>query len=258
MNANQQALWQRIVGHELDDPRAACPFTLRLAKENNWPPGFTQRALEEYRRFVFLAMVAGHPVSPSDAVDQVWHLHLLYTQDYWDEFCGKVLQQPFHHGPSRGGADESAKFTDWYAQTLASYRRFFGEPPAEVWPKVPSHPAAVRVDPATHWIVRKPSRLWARRAAVSANDSAEPAAPTALPAKFGATLGALLVGAWLALPTSARAASGGGYGWPFDLRGPDFLVFFFVFGAVVFAVAAVMRLRLRLPEGPGAENDLTG
>ena len=33
-------------------------------------------AIEEYRKFVFLALVAGHQITPSDQVDQVWHLHL--------------------------------------------------------------------------------------------------------------------------------------------------------------------------------------
>ncbi len=42
---------------------------------------------DEYRRFAFLAATAGHPVTPSDAVDQAWHLHLTYSRDYWDRFC---------------------------------------------------------------------------------------------------------------------------------------------------------------------------
>ena len=47
---------------------------------------------------MFLAVVAGHTVSPSVEVDQAWHLHLVYMQSYWREFCGEVLQQPVHHG----------------------------------------------------------------------------------------------------------------------------------------------------------------
>ena len=69
-------LWERIAGFSLDSAEARLPFSVRLGKENDWSPGFTNRAVEEYKRFAFLAVVAGHPVSPSDAVDQVWHLHL--------------------------------------------------------------------------------------------------------------------------------------------------------------------------------------
>ena len=66
-------------------------------------PGiYAYRVIQEYKKFVFLAMVADHIVSPSTNVDRAWHLHLLYTRSYWDEFCGKVLKKPLHHTPSSG------------------------------------------------------------------------------------------------------------------------------------------------------------
>jgi hypothetical protein len=82
-------------------------------------------------------MGAGHPVTPPDAVDQAWHLHLLYTEDYWKRFCPEVLQQELHHTPTAGGESERTKFRDWYGRTLASYQAAFGEPPPEdIWPGV--------------------------------------------------------------------------------------------------------------------------
>ena len=91
--------------------------------------------MREYRRFLYLAVRAGHPVTPSDAVDQAWHLHLCYTRSYWEELCGEVLGQPLHHGPTKGGRAEGEKFHDWYERTLASYREAFGEAaPATIWP----------------------------------------------------------------------------------------------------------------------------
>ena len=90
----------------------------------------------EYRRFLFLAMEAGHGVCPSPAVDQAWHQHLLDTRRYWEQFCPEVLGSPLHHSPSQGGAAERQRLEAWYRQTLASYERVFGEsPPAEVWPR---------------------------------------------------------------------------------------------------------------------------
>ena len=77
-------LWARIKGFALDDPASSLPFSQRLARENGWSRHFACRAIEEYKRFCYLAMTAGHSVSPSDAVDQAWHLHLLYTRSYWD------------------------------------------------------------------------------------------------------------------------------------------------------------------------------
>jgi len=145
-DAQQQALWQRIQAHVLDLPEAPFPFSRRLAQDNHWSPDYAARVVAEYRRFVFLAMVAGHPVTPSDQVDQAWHLHLLYTRDYWGAFTA-LLPRPLHHGPTLGGTKERHKFSDWYSKTRHSYRRFFGEhPPIDIWP--PDHE---RFGRDVHW-----------------------------------------------------------------------------------------------------------
>ena len=106
-------------------------------------------------------MVAGHPVTPSDQVDQVWHLHLVYTRSYWEGFCGEVLGRSLHHGPTRGGAQESAKFHDWYGRTRESYRIHFGEePPGDIWPESAERFGRdlnfARVNVATHWVIPRP------------------------------------------------------------------------------------------------------
>lgn len=152
------ALFDRLASFRIDPPGVALPFARRLAHENGWSPAFAERAVAEYRRFVWLAMRAGHPVTPSPAVDEVWHLHLCYTHSYWDELCGGVLGRPLHHGPTRGGAAEGAKFADWYARTLASYRQHFGEPPADLWPAPAERfrgGIPRKVDARSHWVVSK-------------------------------------------------------------------------------------------------------
>lgn len=90
--------------------------------------------IEEYKKFVFLGMAAGHRVTPSDEVDQAWHLHMIYTVNYWEEFH-KLLPRKFHHGPTKGGKAEDEKYDDWYSKTKESYERLFGEtPPIDIWP----------------------------------------------------------------------------------------------------------------------------
>lgn len=159
----------RLESFEIDKPGVAFPFITRLARENGWSRGYARRVIGEYRRFLWLAMRAGHPVTPSGAVDEAWHLHLCYTRSYWDELCGKILCKPLHHGPTEGGGVEDAKFVDWYAKTLESYRCHFGEePPVEIWPPVSERflPVKARmVDPRTHWILPK---RWTTRAALAA------------------------------------------------------------------------------------------
>src|SRR5687768_8348674 len=104
LNDAQRELWARLEGLALDDPAAALTFSRRLARENQWTFAYTGRVVAEYKRFVFLAREAGHPVSPSEAVDQAWHLHLTYTESYWQEMCAGILGRRLHHHPTKGGA----------------------------------------------------------------------------------------------------------------------------------------------------------
>ncbi|MEZ6016229.1 MAG: hypothetical protein R3F49_14005 [Planctomycetota bacterium] len=128
-------LWSRLQRFEFDAPGASLSFSKRLARDNGWSHAFALRVIEEYRRFLYLCCAAGHPVTPSDEVDQAWHLHLCYTRSYWEDLCSETLGRPVHHGPTRGGRSEGAKFEDWYERTRASYRAHFGaEPPLDLWP----------------------------------------------------------------------------------------------------------------------------
>ena len=230
MNTEHHKLLQRLKTFNLDSPSSTFPFSSRLAKENQWSPAYARRVIEEYKRFAFLAVAAGHPVSPSENVDQAWHLHLTYSQNYWRVFCPEVLQQPFHHQPTKGGTDESAKFQDWYTRTLASYENFFGEkPPADIWPSTEAKQATrlhfVRVDRARHWIIRKPQ--WRLNPDLA---------------------GALGLMTLLLCCTGAMFANGLN---PFDWRGPDFLAFYVILFALSFGAALWLRRQLRLPLDDG-------
>jgi uncharacterized protein (TIGR04222 family) len=162
MNQEYLQLYQRIQDFDLDDRNAKFPFSQKLAKENRWSAEYTQRAIEEYKKFAFLAVVAGHPVTPSEQVDRVWHLHLLYTRSYWEDFCPNVLQIHLHHNPTLGGSSEQSKYYNQYDRTLASYESFFGEsPPTDIW-----SPAKIRfgrdtrvalVNTEQNWIISKPN-----------------------------------------------------------------------------------------------------
>jgi hypothetical protein len=160
MFPNDDLLWQKLSGFEFDPVPVELTFAARLARENAWTLSHAHRVVQEYRRFVYLAMRAGHPVTPSDAVDQAWHLHLTYTRSYWDGLCSTVLGKPLHHGPTQGGTQEDEKYRDWYAATLDSYRRLFEmEPPADIWPSTDERFAPgsrfARVETSAHWIVPK-------------------------------------------------------------------------------------------------------
>ncbi len=76
---DHQALWEKIRDFPLDDPGAFLPFSDKQAFNQNWSVSFTQRAIAEYKKFIFLCCVSEMGASPSQVVDEVWHLHLPYT-----------------------------------------------------------------------------------------------------------------------------------------------------------------------------------
>jgi len=156
----ESPLWRRLEAFRFDDNAdAVLPFAARLARDNCWSRNRADRAIAEYRRFLYLSQTVGHEVTPSPDVDAVWHLHLVYTRSYWDRLCGKVLQRPLHHGPTRGGDAEDRRYRGNYERTLAGYRQAFGvSPPSDIWPDVETRfaPAKLRVvDTDAVWIVRK-------------------------------------------------------------------------------------------------------
>ena len=151
-SALQHPIWVALSSYSIGPADADLSFADRLRRENGWSTTHTERVITEYRRFCFLAATVDHEVTPSDAVDQAWHLHLTYTRDYWERFCPDVLGGPLHHGPTAGGPAERHRYFAQYAETLKSYERVFGEAaPADLWPdaarRLIDDPRARRVHP---------------------------------------------------------------------------------------------------------------
>ncbi len=148
-------LWQKIDSFPLNDPA----FTQKLAKENNWDTGFTERATREYKKFIYLCCIMPNGASPPPIVDEVWHLHILYTVNYWEEFCDKTLGRKLHHHPSRGGPEEKERHVNWLQETIENYRLTFEEePPPDIWgtatpTDINVHPPSNNKVPPFVWII---------------------------------------------------------------------------------------------------------
>lgn len=155
-----QTLWAKIEAYQLDAVDASFPFSARLMRENGWTEEYTIEVIQEYKKFMFLVAVSGHSVSPSDPVDQVWHLHMIYTRSYWDEFCHGILGMPVHHNPTKGGKEERKKHVGMYDQTAESYLKYFGEPqPAHIWIDTKNLFKEIhyrRVNMHRNWVIPKP------------------------------------------------------------------------------------------------------
>ena len=124
-----KSLWNKIQNFSFDDPDAVISFSRKLASQNNWSAKFTERAIEEYRKFIFLCCISPHGASPSPVVDEVWHMHLTFTQSYWMDLCKNTLEKDLHHHPSKGGADEKHKHEKWYSEIFQLYQQVFKETP---------------------------------------------------------------------------------------------------------------------------------
>ena len=109
-------------------------FIKKLSKQNSWSISFSERAFFEYKRFIYLASIAHHRVVPSKIIDTVWHLHLTFTQSYWIEWCGDVLQKQIHHTPSSLTIKSKRRDFEGYNDTIILYKKIFkSEPPTEFW-----------------------------------------------------------------------------------------------------------------------------
>jgi hypothetical protein len=159
MNSEQSKFWQKIRSFELDNAASDLTFTDRLARENAWSHEFAVRSIEEYKKFMFLLCIEGESLTPSDEVDQVWHLHLLYTESYWDTFCSNILSKKVHHGPTKGGEAEYNKYRELYQKTLLAYFRAFNQhPPRDIWPDPETRFRETRfqrINRDEHWIIPK-------------------------------------------------------------------------------------------------------
>lgn len=224
----ERALWQRIAAHPLQNPEQPLDFTARLAREQSLSRSAALALIEEYRRFCFIAVVAGIEVTPSAEVDEVWHLHLCYSRDYWQRFCPNVLGVSLHHGPTGGRVVDGRRYRAQYADTLAAYAAYFGPPPERYWPDTRSRFARPerfrRVDLSRTWLLPKP------RLSIAARD------------RRALTLTALT----LLIPASAAALADN----PLDWNGPPFLALFFGLMIAVVLITQIQRRILRT--GPTA------
>lgn len=104
----------------------------RLVKINKWSKKEAVEASHQYRNFLFLKKKYGHQYSlpPSIDIDEVWHAHILHTEDYY-AFCEQVFGGFLHHHPHHGKNGEISDqtlFETFEKQTQRFYLQEFGEP----------------------------------------------------------------------------------------------------------------------------------
>ncbi len=75
----------------------------RLIEIHNWKEKWAFKAVQQYRNYLFLKIKYGnsHILPPSLDIDEVWHAHILHTEEYY-EFCHRVFGFFLHHHPHHG------------------------------------------------------------------------------------------------------------------------------------------------------------
>ncbi|WP_294820414.1 hypothetical protein [uncultured Flavobacterium sp.] len=164
MTTVEKQLWDKLERFGFDSEGTQLTFAKRLARENGWSAVYTHRVIGEYKKFLFLCCVSPTPVTPSDPVDQAWHLHLTYTRSYWDELCENTLKRKIHHNPTKGGNDEREKFDGCYTALQDIYlEKFKTPPPPDIWQGNDERFSEVnfrRVSLDRYWLVPKPDHAF--------------------------------------------------------------------------------------------------
>ena len=95
----------------------------RIAREHDYSLAYAAGALREAKRMLYLSVVSGEGISPSERIDVAWHEMLMFTVFYKEfaNFIGAYVE----HDPSPGAPDGGKM----YDRTKANYERFFGKAP---------------------------------------------------------------------------------------------------------------------------------
>eukprot|EP00164_Ancoracysta_twista_P002323 GFYU01003070.1.p1 GENE.GFYU01003070.1~~GFYU01003070.1.p1 ORF type:complete len:470 (-),score=154.30 GFYU01003070.1:88-1497(-) len=113
-------------------------FSKILATEQSVSLDVAKRFVYEYKKFVFLCTVSRTPVTPSEEVDQVWHMHLADTKGYAN-MCRLLIENgmkvPFlDHNPTVGGDSEKIKYSVQYDKTIQRLNDWWGTVDTLAWP----------------------------------------------------------------------------------------------------------------------------
>lgn len=102
-----------------------------LIKRHGWSRKDAEESCKMYKNYLFLKLKYGdqYMLPPSVEIDDVWHLHILYTEKYTSH-CQSIFGFYLHHIPGSSNASEAEleKFAKQFSVTEKLYLKEFGEP----------------------------------------------------------------------------------------------------------------------------------
>jgi hypothetical protein len=114
---------------------------VRVQERLQWPRELVAEAVGEYRKFIALVVLnPDKDYGMSDAVDEVWHQHILSTRDY-SAMCAATTGEMIHHEQPAVRGSIDPEFADAGSATLEDMGRAFSGAPSRLWDR-PTHAVA--------------------------------------------------------------------------------------------------------------------
>lgn len=131
MDYRLDPLWLKLNMMNAEGMQAFAPTMKMIEQQMGTSAEMGQRVVEEYRKFLFLAMRAGHQVIPPGVINDVWMTYMQNAQNYWENLGKMITERPLAGGMDAKTMGEAG---DAWAATLKSYEAIFGtKPPADIW-----------------------------------------------------------------------------------------------------------------------------
>ena len=127
-------MWEKINESFGGTDASTKAFADKISRKHNWTKAFALKAVQEYKKFIFLGVIGEFHVTPSKFIDVVWHEHILFTNAY-NDFCKEIIEYRFEHYPELINLDtETEIYNAQYIKTLELYLSEFEKlPPADIW-----------------------------------------------------------------------------------------------------------------------------
>jgi len=97
------------------------PIINQVTKVYNWETEYVTRVAEEYVKFMIIRFNKSD-ASPSMAIDNFWHQHILNTKHY-AKFCNVCFNRFIHHRPEDAVDQEAQRRR--LENTLSEYKQLY-------------------------------------------------------------------------------------------------------------------------------------
>lgn len=129
LNTAQKLQISGVIAWDLKNPKQF------LVTRQGFDPEYVDELEVEYKRYMALVVTRPDQKLPiSNVVDELWHAHLLFTNDY-RKMSDKLNGSYINHVPTLSEKERAALEPYYFNGTLQAYREVFGENPSnKFWP----------------------------------------------------------------------------------------------------------------------------